>query len=417
MNHEGMLSGYRVLDLTDNKGFLCGRALADLGADVIKVEKPGGDPARSIGPFYHDIPDPERSLHWFAFNAGKRSVTLDIETVDGQDIFKQLVKTADFVIESFRPGYMNKLGLGYSVLSQIKPEIIMISITSFGQEGPYRNYKASDIVVWALSGMMYITGDPDRPPLAPSFPHSYLFGAMQGAVGAMVALYHRSITGLGQHVDASAQMSLVWPTQPDVIGGWILDGRIVKRSGRIRIRPGSGVRMPLLWQCKDGDVSFILMFGPGVAKANAALADWIESEGMAGDIFKQINWGTFSWDEMTQDLTDEIIQVIARFFRKHTKAELFEGALTRGIQLYPSFTPREMLQFEQLAARGYWTEVAHPELGVSITYPGPFVQSTETVCKIQRRPPLVGEHNEDIYKRELGFSSEHLIALKQAKVI
>ncbi|MDY7032290.1 MAG: CoA transferase [Thermodesulfobacteriota bacterium] len=119
-NTDLLLSPYRTLDLTDEKGLLCGRILADLGADVIKVERPGGDSARNIGPFYHDIPDPEKSLSWFASNTNKRSITLNIESLDGRDIFKQLVKTADFVIVSFDPGYMESLGLSYSALSEIR---------------------------------------------------------------------------------------------------------------------------------------------------------------------------------------------------------------------------------------------------------------------------------------------------------
>ena len=126
-----MLSPYRVLDLTDDKGLLCGKILADLGADVIKIEKPGGDSSRNRGPFWQDTPHPERSLYWWAYNLNKRSITLNIETSDGQEIFKRLVKTADFVIESFRVGYMDKLGLSYSALCEINPKIIMTSIDSF----------------------------------------------------------------------------------------------------------------------------------------------------------------------------------------------------------------------------------------------------------------------------------------------
>src|SRR4030043_1302702 len=127
-----MLSCYRALDLTDEKGFICGKVLADLGADVVKIERPGGDTARSIGPFYHDIADPEKSLYWFAFNAGKRGVTLDIETSDGREIFKKLVKKADVVIESFKPGYLDGLVLGYSELIRINPGVILTSISGFG---------------------------------------------------------------------------------------------------------------------------------------------------------------------------------------------------------------------------------------------------------------------------------------------
>ncbi|RPI50700.1 MAG: CoA transferase, partial [Deltaproteobacteria bacterium] len=149
---EGMLSLYRVLDLTDEKGLMCGKILGDLGADVIKIEKPGGDLTRNIGPFYHDETDPEKSLFWFAFNNNKRGVTLNIEKADGQEIFKQLVKSADVIVESFPLGYMDKLGLGYSNLEKFKPGIIMVSITPFGQTGPYKDYKISDIVAWALGG-------------------------------------------------------------------------------------------------------------------------------------------------------------------------------------------------------------------------------------------------------------------------
>ncbi|MEE8419571.1 MAG: CoA transferase, partial [Dehalococcoidales bacterium] len=138
---EGMLSPYRVLDLTDEKGLLCGKILGDLGADVIKIERPGGDPARRLGPFYKNEPDPEKSLFWFALNTSKRGITLDIETAGGQEIFKQLVKGADFVIESFSPGYLDKLGLGYPALEKINPGLILVSITPFGQTGPYRDWK------------------------------------------------------------------------------------------------------------------------------------------------------------------------------------------------------------------------------------------------------------------------------------
>ena len=184
---QSLLAPFRALDITDEKGFLCGKVLGDLGADVIKIEKPGGDPARSIGPFYHDIPDPEKSLYWFAFNMNKRGITLDIETADGQQIFKKLATTADFVIGSFPPGYMDKLGLGYSALSEINPQTIVTSITPFGQTGPYQDFKGSDIVAMAMSGLMYLIGDPDRPPVRISFPQAYLHAGVEGAVGSMVA--------------------------------------------------------------------------------------------------------------------------------------------------------------------------------------------------------------------------------------
>jgi len=412
-----MLSCYRVLDLTNERGFICGRALSDLGADVIKIERPGGDPARSIGPYYRDTVHPEKSLYWFAFNGNKRSITLDIERADGQEILKKLVKTADVLIESFEPGYMDTQGLGYSVLSQINPMMVMTSISSFGQKGPYREYKASEIVLWALSGMMYMVGDPDRPPLLSSYPHAYLFGAMQGAIGTVVALYQREMIGRAQQVDASALMSLAWATGPEVQATWELFRQIFKREGRMRLRTGTGVRTPILWRCKDGDVGFFMLLGVNFVKANAALVEWIESDGMDSGIMGNLDWKKVGWDEITEDVACQINAILTKFFSRHTKQELHEGAIKRGIQIVPALTAKETREFPQLAARGYWVEIEHPELETTVTYPGGFVKSTEMTCGIRRRAPLIGEHNEEIYKKELGLSAEELMVLKQSGII
>jgi len=203
---EGSLLGpYRVLDLSDEKGVLCGKVLADLGADVIKVEPPSGDPMRHIGPFYHDIPDPEKSLYWFTFNTSKRSVTLDITKARGQEIFKEMARTADFVIECFPPGYLAEYGLGYPVLSKLNPRLIMTSITPFGQSGPYRDFKAYDIVGLAMGGLMYLNGEREYRPVRVRAQQAYAQASVQAAAGTMVAHYHRQTTGEGQHVDVSMQ--------------------------------------------------------------------------------------------------------------------------------------------------------------------------------------------------------------------
>ena len=194
---DKMLSPYRVLDLTDEKGMLCGKILGDLGADVIKIEKPGGDLARNIGPFYHDIPDPEKSLFWFGYNTNKRGITLNINTADGKEIFGNLVKMADFVIESFPPGFMDELALGYSSLREINPRIILTSITPFGQTGPRKDYKASDIVSLALGGFMSLTGDVDRAPLRISVEQACCHAGAQAAVASLIAHYDRELTGEG----------------------------------------------------------------------------------------------------------------------------------------------------------------------------------------------------------------------------
>lgn len=203
------LAGYRVLDLTDEKGHLCGKLLGDLGADVIKIEPPGGDPGRCRGPFYKDIPDPEKSLQWFFTGLNKRGITLNIETVDGRELFKRLVRTADFLIESYEPGYMESLDLGYEALEKVNPAIIMTSITHFGQRGPYAHYKASDLVGVSMGGLARLFGELNGPPTRISAPQYYFLGAAQGAVGSMVAHYHRELTGEGQHVDVSCQQAVL----------------------------------------------------------------------------------------------------------------------------------------------------------------------------------------------------------------
>jgi benzylsuccinate CoA-transferase BbsE subunit len=422
---EGLLSPYRVLDLTNERGFLCGKLLGDLGADVIKIEKPGGDPSRAIGPFYQDTPHLEKSLYWWAFNINKRGITLDIETKDGQDIFKRLVKKADIVVESFDPGYLDTNGLGYEALSQTNPAIIVTSITGFGQTGPYREYKSSDITIWSLSGEAYVTGDSDRPPLAPSFPISYFFAATSAAVGAVVAILHRACTGEGQYVDAPAQLGLAWATGPELPGLWEIDKTIVKRSGGIwrRAQTGTGagdvkyVNMPVVYRCKDGNVRFVPFIDAGMLPSTKGLTKWVIEDGEASETLKSFDWSTLDWQTISQETVDEVMGSFGRFFLKYTKAELWEGAQKRGIALYPLLTPEGMLAFEQLNARGYWEEVEHPELGATITYPGAFAKITEGPCSIRRRAPLIGEHNEEVYVDELGFSKEELLILRQAKVI
>jgi len=410
-----MLSPYRALDLADEKGLLCGKLLGDLGADVIKIERPGGDAARSIGPFYHDKPDPEKSLFWFAFNTSKRGITLNIETADGQEIFRQLVKSADFVIESFPPGYMDKLGLGYSALEKINPRIILVSITPFGQTGPYRDYKAPDIVAWAMGGQMYLCGDADHPPVRIShYSHSYLHAGAEAAVGALLALHHRMATGEGQQVDVSIQEAVTRASHQYSTIPWDTQGIIGRRG---EARPGDRARVSRLWPCQDGYISWIWWGGHNADRRTSPLLNWMRDEGMINDFLDHFDFGTLDYRTAPQELVDSIEEPTRRFFMTHTKAELYEGALKRDAQLYPVSTTAEIMESIQLAARRYWAEVEHPELDTTMTYPGGFAHASEAPPRILRRAPLIGEHNREVYEEELGFSKVELLVLKQAKVI
>jgi benzylsuccinate CoA-transferase BbsE subunit len=398
---QGMLSPYRVLDLTDEKGLLCGKLLGDLGADVIKIERPGGDPARNIGPFYHDEVDPEKSLFWFAYNSSKRGVTLDIESPNGQDIFKRLVKSADFVVESFHPGYLDRLELGYKVLEELNPGIIMVSITPFGQTGPYKDFKTSDIVAWALGGQMYLLGDEDRPPVRISH-HSqaYLHASGEAAVGAMLALSHRVMTGEGQHVDVSVQASVARLAYGATLP-WDMLKETWRRGGDI-IRYNKDLKITRIWPCKDGQVLWF-WFGGAQGYHNKPLVEWMESEGMADDYIREFDWEAFDLRTTTQDVLDRLDVPARRFFMSHTKAELLDGAVKHHVILYPISTTADILESVQLSAREYWVELEHPELGTRITYPGAFIKSSEISPEPRRRAPRIGEHNQEIYEQEPGI--------------
>lgn len=417
---ETLLGSYRILDLTDEGGYFCGKILGELGADVIKIEKPGGDPGRNIGPFYKDIVEPEKSLHWLYFNTSKRDITLDIETAEGQEIFKKLVKTADFVVESFHPGYMDSLGLGYDTLSKINPRIIMTSITPFGQTGPHKDFKGADIVVWAMGSSMPYTGKADRPARVGA-PQGYILGGLHAAAGSMLAHYHREVTGEGQHVDVSMQQACISTWVPGV-EIWHLLRLIMPRSeiaGAFgRPQPHGIIKTRYIWPCKDGHVCMHLLGGAniGQAKSSIALTKWAVSEGMALEL-KDYDWSKYDGSTITQKDRERLESIIIPFLKTKTKQELYEAARENGILLLPSSNVEDILTSPQLAAREFWIEIEYPELSDTITYPSAFAQLSECPLKISRRAPLIGEHNDEIYVKELGFTREKLADLKKAEVI
>ncbi len=321
-----MLSHLRALDLTDDKGFLCGKILADLGVNVIKVEKPGGDPSRNIGPFWGGQLGLERSLYWFAYNSNKKGITLDIEKSKGRETFKKLVSIADFVIESFPPDYLDKLGVGYQDLSRDNKKLIWASITPFGSQGPYRDYKDSDIVVMGLSGTLYQTGEADGPPVHISIPQASLHAGADAAVGCMVAYYHREKTGLGQHVDVSMQQSAAW-FQANAVPVYELNGTILKRAGAFRAGMSSQVAQRQVWRCRDGYVFFNVIGGRTGAKTLGSLVAWMHEENLATDFLLHLDWDNFDMFNVSREVMDKISGPVGDFFLKHTRKELLQGAV------------------------------------------------------------------------------------------
>jgi len=418
---EVILSPYRVLDLAEDGCMLCGKVLGDLGADVIKIEPPGGSPTRNIGPFYHDIPDPEKSLTWFFLGLNKRGITLNLETADGREIFKKLVKTADFVVESFEPGYMKSLGLGYEELEKIKPDIIMTSITPFGQTGPYIHYKVTDIVGVALSGMMWLYGEPDRAPVRIRAPQFYQQGGLQGAMGTMVAHYHRELTGEGQYIDQSCQQAIILAL---MVSAEYWDVHKVNIRGH---GPGALIPRPTppgpraarsIYQCKDGYVMAGLGGGAqaGRVASSKAMVEWANQDGYLLE-FKDYDWAAVDVQTITQEDIDHRAHLLQELLIAKTKAECLQRAAEHAILLIPANDVKDVLESPQMAYREFFEPVEHPELGETIPYPGFPVIMNGSRPEVQRRAPLIGEHNEEVYEQELGISRKQLVLLKKRGVI
>ncbi len=411
---EAALSECRVLDLTKERGHLCGKILGDLGADVIKIEPPAGDPVRNIGPFFRDVPDLEKSLSWYAFNVNKRGITLNIETRIGGEIFKQMVRNAHFVIESFDPGYLDRLGLGYSILSDINPGLVVVAITPFGQNGPYKNYKGPDIVCMAMSGQMWLNGEPDRAPVRVGVPQAFLHAGAEAAVGALMAHWHRELTGEGQFVDVSAQESISWEcfnAQPV----WDLLGVNLKREGIFR--QFGPFKARYIYPCKDGQAIFLMVGGHIGAKGQKALVEWMDREGMADDFLRNFDWPSFDARTYTDEVARMLEPRFAEFFKTKTKAELLDANIKLNTLLAPMNTIEDIVNGPQFSARKCFVKKNHPELNEVITYPFSSYKSSESPLRIRRRAPLIGEHNIEVYHEELGFSMEQMTALKETGVI
>jgi len=420
-NGAGLLSGYRVLDLTDEKGLLCGKVLGDLGADVIKIERPGGDPARNLGPFYKDNPDPQKSLFWFFTNANKRGITLNIETSDGRGIFRRLAKAAHFVIESSEPGYLASLGLGYPELEKINPAIIMTSITPFGQTGPYAHYKGTDMVLQGMGGLMNLLGDPDRPPVRIGQPQAYFLGSLHGALGSIMAHYYRQSTGQGQQVDVSCRDALMLNLM-FYCEYWDILKYNASRPGphisRPRPAPLGVLFTRHVFACRDGFVVGYVYGGgqAGMVASSRALTEWANSFGHALEL-KDYDWPRLDIGKVPQAEMNRLQDTMETFLRTKTKAEIMEKGAERGILMFPVTDARDVAESPQFKAREFFVRVEHPELGDVITYPGFPIKVSRLPYRTQRRAPLIGEHNEEIYIGELDIPREELARLKASKVI
>ncbi len=414
---DGLLTPYRALDLTDESGFLCGKILGDLGADVIKVERPGGDPSRRLGPFPSNRPDPEQSLYWQAHNHNKRGITLSLRHSRGRELFQSLVRRADFLIETFTPGWLERLGLGFAALRAINPGLIHVSITPFGQRGVYRHFKGSDIVAMATSGMMSLVGELGRPPLRVSLPQSPLWAGMYAAAGALIALFHRGASGCGQQVDISLQSGLLWALA-NAPSFWSTNRTFPRRQGRrITGRSVTGATMRAIFRCSDGYINFIVYGGAAGRRSNEALVKWMAEEGMPVQDLLEKDWSRFDIHTTTQQEIDEIEEPAAELILRCSKSEFLKQAHQRGILGYPVADAQDILGDDQLEAREFWQTMSCPTGNGNLRFPGPFARFSETPLELRRPAPRIGQHNEEFYAEELHLTRRELSALQRDRII
>ena len=357
------LTGYRVLDISGPMGVYCGKLLADMGADVIKVEPPGGDPMRQTGPFIHGQPDPENSLYWLHFNTNKRSITLDFGTTQGAALLRQLAEKADVFLETCPPGYLDSLGLGHEDLSAINPSLVCVSLTPFGETGPYKDYKASDLVGFAMGGYMYVTGWPHTPPTRLWGSQPYHTASNRAFVGTLLALYHRLNTGLGQRVSVSMQEAVAATTE-HVNMAYNYEGAPAVRCG---FRHGG--QFIATWRCKDG---YICLF-TNTQRAWDDLRDWMAQDGMVGDLMEEKYNDRFI---LRGEHSGHIEEVIQNWALGHTRQEITDWGQDRHHPWGPAATPEELIENPQLWDRGFFIETDSPNTG-----PGWCILARPTSCR------------------------------------
>ncbi len=371
--HRGALTDLRVVDLSnDIAGAFCSKLFADFGADVIKVEPPSGDPVRLLSPFPGGNPDPDASGMFIYLNANKRDVTLNLESERGLRLVEEMMSMADVVVESFAPGVMGRMGLGYEALSLDNPALVMVSITSFGQTGPWRDWHTTELVNYAASGLSYVNGSPDREPLTePGYESNYQAGAC-GFLGAMTALAHRDFTGRGQHVDISIQEAAAATFAPQFLGAM--------HSGE---SPGRG-STPLL-PCKDGYVSLNVRHD----------ATW------------EYMWLFFDDPETAYDpryasnadrerLAHEIEAKLLPHLARYTMNELFHELAPLRILVGMNLDVGLLLDDVHLEERGFFTSAPLPGGGEFLMPGAPFKMS-RTPAVSDLPAPLRGQHNAEVF--------------------
>lgn len=412
--NEGILNGYRALDLTEEKGHVCGKILSTMGIETIKIEPPGGDPDRMLPSQPDEVQEEKLDLRWMVNNGNKLGITLNVNTGQGKELFLRLVKKSDFILESFTPGHLDSLGIGFKDLSKINPALIMTSISLFGQKGPYSRYKGGELVASAMGGALINNGYTDRPPVKEALDANIYHANVVAVLGTIMAHYHYQKTGQGQQVDIAVQEV----TASRNFTGKILyqfDKKLLHRSGD---RHHMGIHTARwIWKLKDGYAWFNLMGGKIGAPANQALSDWIDDDGLDNPLKIIKDWKEFDRSTLDPEIRSRFETAIEKFFLGHTKKEIEEEGLKRGIRACVANTPADLLENPQLVARDYWVKLPGDKEQSSYMYPKLFFQSSETENYVTRETPYPGQHNQQIYSDLLGLSEKEMGDLKKANII
>ncbi len=392
-----MSSPVRVVDLSDDRGILCGFVLGELGADVVHVEPPGGSRSRQQGPFAGGRPGPERSLFWWAYARGGRSVVLDPASPSDREDLLRLLDGADVLVESRTPGEMEQLGLGFETLARRNPGLVQVSITPFGQTGPKAKWAASDLTVLAASGALWLMGDEDRPPVRISVPQTFLHAGAEAAAATLVALHERRRSGRGQHVDVSAQQAVALATQSDIVSA------AVQSSGGARIAGGGKIgplTLRFQYPARDGHVSITHLFGRAFGPASTRLMHAVCEDGFCDEALRDKDWiaiaSSIAKGVEPVETHDRAKAAIAAWTASKSKGELLEIAMERRLLIAPAWTLRDVASNDQLETRRYFQPLDRPDGEGTARQLGPFVRVTGETPEPAPRSPRLGEHTETI---------------------
>jgi len=389
-------SDVRILDMADERGSFCGKLMADAGACVTKVEPPSGDPGRFIGPFWHGVFHPERSLPFWYHNTNKRGITLDIEKPRGRELFIELVKMNDVVIETFSPGYLVSLGLSYENLITYNPTVIMLSITGFGQGGSGAGRKSSDIVASAAGGQMSVCGRKNGPPLRLFGNQSYYSGSLYGAIAIFLALRR----GIATHIDISLQESVASSLE-HVFPRFFYRGEIPGRRGGLHWDNAFAI-VP----CCDGFLHITLRHQWDV------LLELMNADGVA----KDLTGGKWLKEDYRMKHIDRIISVVEKWSSAHTVEELFHLGQSMQFPWAPVYFPSNIIESEHLNARDFFVPVEHEDIPAVVKYPrSPLLFGGRG--RGVARPPLIGESNMAVFSEEMRIPAGELNSLKASGVL